>query len=444
MIQRHTFQNGLELVYQSSDRAIPITSIYVFCKVGSAYETDPVRGASHFVEHMTFKGTEKVKKVRNLLLRYNNIGSESNGFTTHKYTCYYIKADDQYFQKSYDILVDVLLHSTFPKKEFVKEQNVVVEENIRNEDDNMNLITERIGSIYYKGSSYENPVDCIDYHPTPTHLKYEDMYDWYKWFYVPSNMVISIVSQLPFSYIKNIVARSDMVKSDKQSSKQSDKQSDKRKEKPSFALSTPKLDLLPIGPFSVNYYHKKSIKAITLSVGFRIGGHESKDKYSLMLLREILNGFGGRLFMEFRTKHGLTYRTRCMIDIEEHAGYFTIFLQTDPEKIIEVISILTRFLKDLKKGITESELRRGKVLIKGNFLRSMENIDTLAIYNGEESMYGDIVPFQELYSRKFSRITKKQVDDTILRYFKDMVVCILYDKIPKKKVDAMFSEYKQF
>jgi hypothetical protein len=432
MIQRHKFKNGLELIYQSSDRAIPITSVYVFCKVGSAYETDHIRGASHFVEHMTFKGTEKVKKVRNLLLKYNDIGSESNGFTTHKYTCYYIKADDQYFQKSYDILVDVLLHSTFPKKEFVKEQNVVVEENIRNEDDNINLITERIESIYYKGSSYENPVDSIKYHPTPTHLKCEDMYDWYKWFYVPSNMIISIVSQLPFSHIKNIVAHSDMAHSDMANDKQ---------EKPPFALSIPKLDLLPIGPFSVNYFHKKSVKATTLSAGFRIGGQDSKDKYSLMLLRAILNGFGGRLFMEFRTKHGLTYRTKCIMDIQEHAGYFTIFLQTDPEKIIEVVSILIRFLKDLKKGITEDELRRGKVLVKGNLLRSMENIDTLAIYNGEESMYSDdFIPFQELYTRRFARITKKQVDDVILRYFKDMVVCILYDKIPKKKVDAMFRE----
>lgn len=429
MIQRHKFKNGLELIYQSSDRAIPITSVYVFCKVGSAYETDHIRGASHFVEHMTFKGTEKVKKVRNLLLKYNDIGSESNGFTTHKYTCYYIKADDKYFQKSYDILVDVLLHSTFPKKEFVKEQNVVVEENIRNEDDNINLIIERIESIYYKGSSYENPVDSIKYHPTPTHLKYEDMYDWYKWFYVPSNMIISIVSQLPFSHIKNIVAHSDMA------------QTHDKQEKPPFALSIPKLDLLPIGPFFVNYFHKKSVKATTLSAGFRIGGQDSKDKYSLMLLRAILNGFGGRLFMEFRTKHGLTYRTKCIMDIQEHAGYFTIFLQTDPEKIIEVVSILIRFLKDLKKGITEDELRRGKVLVKGNLLRSMENIDTLAIYNGEESMYSDdFIPFQELYTRRFARITKKQVDDVILRYFKDMVVCILYDKIPKKKVDAMFKE----
>ena len=102
---------------------------------------------------------------------------------------------------------------------------------------------------------------------------------------------------------------------------------------------------------------------------------------------------------------------------------------------------MIRFLKDLKKGITEDELRRGKVLVKGNLLRSMENIDTLAIYNGEESMYSDdFIPFQELYTRRFARITKKQVDDVILRYFKDMVVCILYDKIPKKKVDAMFRE----
>ena len=424
-IKRHKFQNGLELVYQPSDRAIPITCIYVFCKVGSAYETDPIRGASHFVEHMTFKGTEKIRKVRNLLVKYNDIGSESNGFTTHMYTCYYIKADDQYFEKSYDILSDVLLNSTFPKKEFTKEQNVVVEENIRNEDDNINLITERIDSLYYKGSSYENPVDCMEYHPTPTHLKYDDMYAWYKWFYVPSNMIISVVSQLPFSYVKNIISKMGSIKHDK-------------RVKPSFAHS-PTLQLSPILP-SVNYYHKKSAKATTVSVGFRTCGHASKDKYSLEVLKFVLNGFGGRLFMEFRTKHGLTYRTKCIMDTQEHSGYFSVLLQTDPAKLMEVLTILVRFFKDLKKGVTEDEVTRSKVIIKGGLLRSMENIDTFAMYNGEESMYGDIIPYQELYSRRFARITKKQVNAVIDRYFhKDMVACILYDKeINKKKIDELF------
>ena len=430
MIQRHTFQNGLELIYQSSDRSIPITSIYVFCKVGSAYETDSIRGASHFVEHMLFKGTEKVKKVKNLLLKYNNIGSESNGFTVHKYTCYYIKSDDQYFEKAYDILADVLLHSTFPKKEFDKEQHVVVEENIKNEDDNINLITERIESIYYKGTSYAYPVDCMKYHPTPTHLKYGDMYDWYKWWYVPSNMIISIVSQLPFSYIKNIVATSEMTKKHN------------RIVTPSFGLSVPNLQLLPIGPFSVNYYHKKGTNATIVSVGFRTCSHTSKDTYRLLLIKSILNGIGGRLFIEFRTKYGYTYKTSCVVNNHEHTGYFSIFLQTDPDKIMEVLAILVRFLDNLKKGITTEELHRGKIRIQGEILRNMENIDTFAIHNGEESIFSaEIIPYQELYLRRFARITKKQVNDVIDRYFRkeNMVACILYDKeINKKKIDLLF------
>ena len=96
-VKRHKFKNGLELVYQKSHSNVPITSIYVFCKVGSAYETDSIRGASHFVEHMCFKGTEKVRRVRNLLIQYNTIGSYSNAYTTNQHTCYYIKCDNKFF-----------------------------------------------------------------------------------------------------------------------------------------------------------------------------------------------------------------------------------------------------------------------------------------------------------------------------------------------------------
>ena len=431
-VKRHKFKNGLELVYQKSHSNVPITSIYVFCKVGSAFENEPVRGMSHLLEHMCFAGTEKVKKAKDLLLQYNTIGAYVNAYTTTQHTGYYIKCDDQHFEHAYGLITDILLNSTFPKKDFIKEQNVVVEENIRGLDDNRSLIENRIDSIYFRGSSYEYPIDSIEYHPTSTHLKYDNMIAWYKWFYTPSNMVISIISQLSFSHILHIVSNSQMT------------HHVAKHVKPSFASHTPCLNILPIhSTFSVDYYQKKGVSTTLISLGFRTCSYDSKDIYTLQLLEKILNGFSGRLFTEFRTMRGLTYHSSCSTKYHKHTGYFSIFIQTDPSKLLKVLSILVKIVREIKQGVSEDEINRSKSVVKGSILRSMENMDIFAKYNGMECMYGsNIIPYQDIYSKKLARITKKQVNDAIDRYFhkENMVVCILYDKeINKKKINSLFS-----
>ena len=436
IIKRHRFKNGLQLLYQPSAQAIPISNLYIFCKVGSAYEQDPIRGASHFVEHMCFKGTEKVKKVKNLLMQYNQIGAEFNAYTTNQHTAYYIKCDDQHFEHSYHALSDVLLHSTFPKSEFDKEQHVVVEENIRSEDDPVSILYEEIAKIYYKGSSYENPVDCIEYHPNPTHLKHKDMVAWYKWFYVPSNMIVSIISNLPFSTILKVVSSSELAQPVR-----------KEADCPKEALSTPILTLSPLAGIEYHYRPKKGMSATIVSIGFRTEGHHSKDRYPLQVLRGVLSGFTGRLFTEFRTKRGLTYRTNCSMEDHEHAGYFTFFLQTDPQKLFVVLPILIHLLMDLKwNGVTDEEIHRAKGFLKGQHLLSMQSMDNLALYNGIESIYTEeeFIPYQELYMKNLSRITKKQVNDIISKYFEreNMVVFILHGKeISKLHVETICERF---
>jgi len=425
-VKRHTFKNGLELVYQSSNKSIPITCIYIFCKVGSAYEMDPIRGASHFVEHMCFTGTTKIKKVQDLIREYNMIGSHTNAYTEKHHTGYYVTCDNQFFDHSCHLLSDMVLHSIFPKKEFNKEQGVVVEENIRAMDDNNELLKCRVESHYYKGSSYQYPIDSIEYHPTPTHLKYNDMMTWYTHFYVPSNMVVSIVSSLPYSHILNIITTSDLAKI-----------------RTTPVTFRPCLTLLPLhDTFAVDYYYKKGISTTLIHLGFRTCKYTSKDTHILHVLQAVMNGFSGRLFIEFRTKRGLTYSTKCIMDSQEHMGYFSFFIQTDPKKVMTVIPILIKLLHDIKRGISEDELTRAKAVMKGQLLRSMEQISTFATYNGSECMYGSkIIPFQNLYS-VYSRITTKQINDVIDRYFhkENMVVCILYDKeIDKKKIDSLFA-----
>ena len=124
MIKRHTFDNGFQVVYQKSEHAIPLTGVHVFCNVGSAFEISPIRGASHLVEHMCFKGTREHTKARNLLMEYNKIGAHFNAYTEKRYTTYTLTCDDNHIEHCINLLSEMLINSSFSKKEFYKEQHL--------------------------------------------------------------------------------------------------------------------------------------------------------------------------------------------------------------------------------------------------------------------------------------------------------------------------------
>jgi predicted Zn-dependent peptidase len=433
-IKTHTFANGFKVVYQKSDQKIPLTNIAVFCNVGSAYEVDGIRGASHFVEHMCFKGTH-MTKAKELLMQYNKIGAYFNAYTEKRYTAYIINCDDAHASICLNNLADMLLHSAFSKKEFAKEQHVVVEENIRVQDDNQTVLETELEKWYFSGSSYAHPIDSIEYHPSATYLKYDDIYKWYKTFYHPSNMLCSIVSTLPFSQIISMMKKTDFIEKTPIIANE-------------IGLPYPERMLTPASCAYV--FLKKKISATIINLGFRICGYTSHDKYVIKVLKHILNGFSGRLFTAFRTTHGLTYRSSCVTLHHEHAGYISIHLQTDPRKLMRdgarvgVIPILFRLIADLQKhGVTAEEVHNAKGNSKGADLISMQSTDHMAEYNGVEAILNEsesIVPYGTLYDNYIAPITKADVNRMIKKYIrKDNMIFGMIDEkgISRTMVEKM-------
>lgn len=444
-ILTHRFANGFRVVYQSSEQAIPLTSFHIICNVGSSFEKDGIRGISHFVEHMCFKGTHEIEKPRDILREYNKVGAYFNAFTDKRLTGYVVKCEDSFVLHSIQRMADMVLHSTFSKKEFQKEQHVVIEENIRSEDDPHEVLERLMEKVFFGGSSFENDIDAIEYHPTANHLKHADVQHWYKWFYHPSNMICSIVSHLSFSTILSYIKKTDLVKSRPIDGSP-----------PRLALQYPILTLNPISDgqrIHIEYQHKKGLSATTLQIGFRTCSRFSANQYKFNMLKTILNGMSGKLFTELRTQKGLTYRSYCYTTYQEHTGYVTIYIQTDPHKLIHatgrqdgVLPTVMRILMNLKRsGPTEEEIQVAKGKMKGNMLMDTEAIDFITHYNGTESIFSDsFLPYQELYSRCYARITKKQLDDVIQEYMirENMVVGILYGKdVPKSDIEAICNRF---
>jgi len=213
-MNKQTFDNGFRIVHENPQSNLPITSIQLFCDYGSVYEKDGLRGAAHFIEHMCFKGTQKIPNGKEIFIEYNKIGAYFNANTEKRYTRYIITCEDDYFNNCIFILSDMLMNSTFNKKEFEKERKVVVEENIRNEDDASDIISDNINKMLYNGSSYADAIDTLSFHNSKT-LKYEDVVEAYKMFYLPNRMVLSIVSNISFNKINEALKRTYFYKAPK-------------------------------------------------------------------------------------------------------------------------------------------------------------------------------------------------------------------------------------
>lgn len=418
----HEFPNGFRVIHQKPSNPLAVTSIYAFTNVGSAFESDGIRGVSHFVEHMCFKGTDKIPDPRNIFLAYDRIGAYFNAFTEKRLTCFTVKCEDLYVHHCTDILADMMLNSNFPKKKFYKEQAVVVEENIRNQNNINIMLGEKVDAILYGGSSYAYPIDTLSYHPKSDSLKYEDVVKWYECYYKPSNFVYSIVSNLSFKAVIKLLESSIFVKT---------------VEKPCVSRHNLDLSLQQYTAPQIYLEKKKGVSTNAIYIGFRTCSKDSSDRYVLKVLKHVLNGMSGRLFTILREDNGLTYISKCNTEHVEHTGYFLVYVETDPNKTNRVLSLLIEMFQRLNThGITAEELSVAKGNIRGKRTIGMENNDKIADYNGRELLLNtEFQKYEDIYSHHIAKISKDDVFKAIQKYFipGNMVLGIMGETVPAKK-----------
>lgn len=444
--ETHTFPNGFRIVYEKSKSKLPITTVYLFCDLGSLYEKENVRGVSHFIEHMCFKGTHTILQAKDIFKEFDRSGSRFNASTYKQYTCYYLECLSEKLSKYMHILSDILLHSTFVKKEFDKEYRVVVEENVKNKDEKEYILEDEMNRLVYKGCPLENPIDSLSYHKGRP-FDYETVVKLYKLFYQPHNMVLSIVSNLSFSTLLSKIRNTYFYT---------------RKNEVSEGLSNEKLVLYkpPVMQTDIQYKIEKiaNSNATYLSIAFRTCSQQSIDKYVLNLLQFILGEFyNSRLFLLLRDENGLTYKTKAVTQYYEVMGDLTLMAITDPQKLMVhqgtkkgVYPLIIDMLRKLRKtGVTSEELSIAKEFIQGRMILRQDNQDTNAIYNGEQILFyhkKQILPYDKIYETYYRDVTLSQMNDVIRRYIKreNMSVCILGEwtcspKLLRKETEKLFA-----
>jgi len=429
-IQVFEYPNGFRIIHEPPNNHLPITSINMYCDVGSAYEHATTHGISHFIEHMLFKGSDKYTHSRDIFDRYDQYGIKYNAVTEKRFTRYTLKTQNEYLEECLKIMADTVLKSTFPKNEFKKEERVVIEENIQSSDDHSEALAIEIERQLYRGSSYESPVDTLMYHTHGKHFKYSDVLGMYRRFYQPDNLILSVVTNISLPKIRHFLEKTAIVKSGV----------NPRMTRPCI--------MQRIRPQMETKYILKSVPNLHTSyiyIGFRTCSLYSSDKYILNLLRNLLGGYlSSKLFMMLREQHGLTYTSSVSTTYYEHMGDITMYAEMDRTKVMKnehtkgVLPLLIDMLCELKKsGISKKELDVAKTNLRGKIIMHLENSDVQSEYNGRELLYmknreqsiyvnsgQSFVPFSAIYNAHYKSISVDDVNRVIHKYFTPNIMTV--------------------
>ena len=192
-VYEHMLANGMKVLVKV-DRRAPVAVNQVWYKVGSSCEHNGITGVSHVLEHMMFKGTDKLKPGQFSEIVAQN-GGRDNAFTGKDYTAYFqtVAADRLFLMMALE--ADRMRNIRVTQEEFAKELEVVKEERMwRTEDNPHSLTYERFQATAFMNSPYRYPV--IGWMEDLNSLTREDIIDWYQRWYAPNKAILVVVGDV--------------------------------------------------------------------------------------------------------------------------------------------------------------------------------------------------------------------------------------------------------
>lgn len=192
-VSEFELDNGLKLIVKEDHRA-PVVVSQIWYKVGSSYEHNGITGISHVLEHMMFKGTDKLKPNEFSQIIAQN-GGEQNAFTGRDYTAYFQKLHKDRLEVSFKHESDRMRNLRIDPAELLKEREVVAEERrMRTEDNPQSLLRENFNAAAFMSSPYHHPI--IGWMSDIQHYQADDLRAWYQKWYAPNNATVVVVGDV--------------------------------------------------------------------------------------------------------------------------------------------------------------------------------------------------------------------------------------------------------
>ena len=366
-----------------------VVTTLILVGAGSRYETKPISGISHFLEHMFFKGAKKYKTPKSVSQAIDSFGGEFNAFTGKEYAGYYVKSGQENLKKSLDVLSDMLLFSRFPEEEIEKERGVILEEMAMYQDAPMYQISWDFERLVFG----DQPLgwEQIGEKSLIKSVTQAQFIDYKNALYVPENMVVTCAGAVGKKDLDTIAEYFEM---------------------PDQTRSINPTGFDPKHATEKIKIRKKSTEQYHLSFGVKALAEQDPLFPTLKVLGTILGGnMSSRMFQHVREKKSLCYSIRTQVDEYSDTGLMTTRAGVKVDDALKAIKAI-RFEYDriVKDGVTEEEIENAKNYLIGKMDLSTEDTEGVAHEYGKNKLLYGLSESYDVWKEKVKNVEKSAVE----------------------------------
>jgi predicted Zn-dependent peptidase len=380
-VSRTVLPGGLRVVTESLP-AVRSVALGIWVGVGSRDEDHAHAGATHYLEHLLFKGTKR-RTALEISAEMDAVGGEMNAFTAKEYTCYYARVLDADLPLAVDVLSDMVTSSLITPKDVDAERNVVLEEIAMNDDDPSDTAHEAFTAKLFGDTPLGRPIlgtaDSIN------GITREQIFEHYQARYTPEHLVVAAVGNLEHETVVRLVAQAFGPALDHAAEPAA----------PRLNGSQPGSRTEGAGTTLVS----RGIEQANLVLGSEALSRTDDRRFALGVLNAAFGGgMSSRLFQEVREKRGLAYSVYSFSAQHADTGMWGIYVGCLPAKADEVLGICTEEItRVVEGGLTDAELARGKGQVRGSIVLGLEDPSSRMSRLGKsELVYPRLEPVEEV------------------------------------------------
>jgi len=390
---RRVYPNGLTLLHQRLPHRASV-ALGVWLRAGSRDEPAERAGATHFLEHMLFKGTTR-RNAYDISASLESLGGHLDAFTAREHVCYYGRALDEHLPQALDVLADVVGHSTLPEDELEREKEVVREEIFSYEDSPEEKVQDLLSEALWGEDPLGRPI--LGTEESVNGFTRADLGAFYAGRYHPGNLVVAVSGSFDPAWLEDAVGA---------------------------AFAQPAglpVELATVRDASPTrtIYAPKDVSQLHLALARPALANDSPERYRLAVLATIVGGgMSSRLFQTLREQRGLAYSVYASTDSYRDAGMLSIALGVKPARGAEALEALAKELERfVAEGPTDEELDSGKAQMRGSLLLGEESVSNHMYHLAlDELAYGKYIPLAT-HLDEVAGVTREQVMELARRFF---------------------------
>ncbi len=401
VVRRTVLPSGLRIVTEQMTGARS-ASIGVWVGVGSRDETAATHGASHFLEHLLFKGTDE-RSALDISIALDAVGGEFNAFTAKEYTCFHARVLGEDLPLAVDVLGDMITGSLITQHDVDAERDVILDEIAMHDDDPDDVVQNLVAEVAWGGASplgrpIAGTVESIGA------MTRDRIRRFYRRHYEPANMVVSVAGAVDHSAVVRAV-RASFGRHDFLAGQAAPRPPRSAGRKPRVRAGEARVD--------------RPFEQVNLVLGMEGLPRGDDRRFALGVLNTALGGgTSSRLFQEVREHRGLAYSVYSFSSQYADSGLVGVALGCLPDRLDEALSTVRAELAAIAVGgISADELARGKGQLIGGLVLGLEDSGSRMMRLGKIELVDAVVLGIDEVMARIDAVTLDDVRDVAAEVF---------------------------